>query len=198
MIDKCLVKIISNKVVCDTANELKRHESEKREKMDEMIKNKRKMNHLVGIGMDLHKYHPTVLRTMIDGGRNFKIPDDLKYQLINFANEAHVKGFNPSLFGYNTTLHKFIKTVHKIPKRKYVRKMMPTFDGKGNIDNIELKVIEEDEPINNSESETDLDDILSEVEDNITEGRIEEVKMKLKQYKHRIPKDYYKKIMKSI
>jgi hypothetical protein len=76
--------------------------------------------------------------------------------------------------------------------------MMPTFDGKGNIDNIELKVIEEDEPINNSESETDLDDILSEVEDNISEGRIEEVKMKLKQYKHRIPKDYYKKIMKSI
>lgn len=198
MIDKCLVKIISNKVVCDTANELKRHECEKREKMDEIVKNKRKLNHLVGIGMELTKYHPTVLRTMIDGGRNFKIPDDLKHQLINFANEAHVKGFNPSLFGYNTTLHKFIKTVHKIPKRKYIRKMMPTFDGKGNINNIELKIVEEDEPINNSESETDLDDILSEVEDNINEGNITEVKKKLKQYKHRIPKEYYKKIMNSI
>jgi hypothetical protein len=195
MIDKCLVKIVSNRVVCDTTNELKKHEKEKRDKMNEIVKNKRKMNHLIGIGMDLSKYHPTILRTMIDGGRNFKIPDDLKYQLINFANEAHVKGFNPSLFGYNTTLHKFIKTVHKIPKRKYVRKMMPTFDGKGKVDTIELKVIED---VDDIESETDLDDILSEVEDNITEGKIDEVKKKLKHYKHRIPKEYYKKIMNSI
>lgn len=198
MIEKCLVKIVANRVVCDTTNELKKHEKDKRDKMDEIVKNKRKLNHLVGIGMELSKYHPTVLRTMIDGGRNFKIPDDLKYQLINFANEAYGKGFNPSLFGYNTTLHKFIKTVHKIPKRKYVRKMMPSFDGKGNINNIELKIIEEDDVINNTESETDLDDILSEVEDNINEGNITEVKKKLKQYKHRIPKDYYKKIMDSI
>ena len=192
MIEKCLVKVVGNRVVCDTSTDIKKHEKEEKDKMNELVKNKRKLNHLEGIGMDLGKYHPTVIRTMIDGGRNFKIPDQLKHQLINFANEAHIKGFNPSLFGYNTTLHKFIKTVHKIPKRNYVKKVN-TINGKG----MPIQSIQEEES-SSSESETDLDEILSDVESDLKSGDIKEVKKKLKKYKHRIPKDYYNKIIKSI
>ena len=185
MIEKCLVKILSNKVVCDNTTETKK---EAKIKHDEAVKNKQKFSHLVGIGMDLDKYHPTIIRTMIDGGRNFKIPENLKQQLILFANEAHQKGFNPSLFGYNTTLHKFIKTVHNIPKRKY------TIKGKGQ----DVKSKKEESSSESEESETDLDAVLSDVESDIKGGRINQVKLKMKKYKHRIPTTYYNEIMKNI
>jgi len=182
MIEKCFVKIVVNKVICDNQVDSKKVEKDRN---DDAVKNKRKLSHLNGIGMDLDKYHPTIIRTMIDGGRNFKIPENLKQQLILFANEAHQKGFNPSLFGYNTTLHKFIKTVHKIPKRKY------NIKGKG------VEAPKKKEEVE-SESETDMDDILSSVESDIEGGRINDVKLKLKKYKHRIPANYYNKIMDNI
>ena len=182
MLEKCLVKIVSNKVVCDNNVDVKKEEQIRHA---ESVKNKQKYNHLADIGMDLQKYHPTIIRTMIDGGRNFKIPEQLKNQLILFANEAHQKGFNPSLFGYNTTLHKFIKTIHNIPKRKYNMKNKPI-------------VKKESSSESSSESETDLDDVLSDVEKDIEQGRISEVKKKLKKYKNRIPVAYYNGIMKSI
>lgn len=190
-IQKCLVKIVNNRVVCDATQELEKLEKEEQVKVSEMIKNKAKMNHLIGIGMDLSKYHPLILRTMIDGGRSSeKIPDTLKHQLINFANEAHIKGFKPSMFGYNTTLHKFIKTVHNIPKRKYIKKHVAFQGG-----NIQLDVQEEVSSSSSSESETDLDGILSDMEEDIKGGNIPAVKKTLKKYKHRIPKEYYKKLM---
>lgn len=200
-IQKCHVKIVENKVVCDVP--IEKNDREHQDKTNNMIKNKQKLNHLNGIGMELSKYHPTILRTMIDGGRNAeKIPDNLKHQLINFAKEAHDKGFNPSLFGYNTTLHKFIKTVNEIPKRPYIKKHV-RFQGKGNIkENIKLEVkepsSESSSSSSSSESETDLDEILSEVEADVKGGRISSGKKKLKKYKHRIPVSYYKKIMDSI
>jgi hypothetical protein len=187
MLEKCLVKIMSNKVICESQAATKKEEKIRHE---EAVKNKQKYAHLVGIGMDLDKYHPTIIRTMVDGGRNFKIPENLKQQLILFANEAHQKGFNPSLFGYNTTLHKFIKTVHNIPKRKYSMK------GKG----LEMKLIVKEKPVSESEEEeeTDLDAVLSSVESDIEGGRLSVVKAKMKKYKHRIPASYYNEIMKSI
>lgn len=194
MIDKCLVKVIANKVVCDLTTDIKKHEKKEKDRMSEMVKNKLKLNHLEGIGMDLTKYHPTIIRTMIDGGRNFKIPENLKYQLINFANEAHIKGFNPSLFGYNTTLHKFIKNINKTPTRKYVKKQNNT-KGKGIPENI---AVEESSSNSSSDSETDIDNVLSDVEKDLKGGNISEVKKKLKKYKHKIPKEYFNKIMKSI
>jgi hypothetical protein len=177
---------MSNKVICDNSVDVKKEEQIKHA---EGVKNKKKYNHLADIGMDLQKYHPTIIRTMIDGGRNFKIPDNLKNQLILFANEAHQKGFNPSLFGYNTTLHKFIKTVHNIPKRKYNMK-----------GGSHLKKEESSSSSSSSEEEeeTDLDAVLSDVEDDLKGGRISDVKKKLKKYKHRIPVAYYNGIMKSI
>ena len=189
MIEKCFVKIVSNKVVCDSQVETKKIEKERN---DENIKNKKKFAHLIGIGMDLDKYHPTIIRTMVDGGRNFKIPENLKQQLILFANEAHQKGFNPSLFGYNTTLHKFIKTVHSIPKRKY------NIKGKGNEVVAPVKETPKKKVEEKNESETDIDDILSSVESDIEGGRINAVKLKMKKYKHRIPANYYNEIMKNI
>jgi hypothetical protein len=189
MIEKCFVKIVGNKVVCDNQVETKKIEKERN---DENIKNKKKFAHLIGIGMDLDKYHPTIIRTMVDGGRNFKIPENLKQQLILFANEAHQKGFNPSLFGYNTTLHKFIKTVHSIPKRKY------NIKGKGAEVVAPIPVKEAPKKKVEVESETDMDDILSSVESDIEGGRINAVKLKMKKYKHRIPTTYYNEIMKNI
>jgi len=198
-IEKCLVKVVNNRVMCDATADLQKHDKAEKEKTNEIIKNKKKMNHLTGIGMNLSKYHPQVLRTMIDGGRKTdKIPDDLKHQLINFANEAHTKGFSPSLFGYNTTLHKFIKTVHNVPKRKYNKKQV-SFQGEGQAENIKIKIknapCDVSTSSSSSDSETDLDGILSSVEDDLKGGNITAVKKKLKKYKHRIPKEYYKKIM---
>ena len=60
-----------------------------------------------------------------------------------------------------------------------------------------IQSIQEEES-SSSESETDLDEILSDVESDLKSGDIKEVKKKLKKYKHRIPKDYYNKIIKSI
>jgi hypothetical protein len=191
MIEKCQVKILSNRVVCDTPI---KDGAKRVEKVDnDFVKNKKKYIHLVEIGMDLNKYHPTIIRTMIDGGRNFKIPEQLKHQLATFAHEAFQKGFNPSLFGYNTTLHKFIKTVNNIPKRKYNMKgkgasaqvIAPPTDAEASS--------EEDE-----EEETDIDAILSEVESDLENNRMGEVKAKIKKYKHKIPTQYYNTIMKSI
>ena len=211
-IQKCYVKITDNKVVCNTNDKVGTQPT-----AELQIKNKQKLNHLTGIGMDLTKYHPSILRTMIDGGRNvIKIPDHLKRQLIDFAKEAHDKGFNPSLFGYNTTLHKFIKSVNEIPKRPYIKKHV-RFNKGGlvNPSNIVLEVkeapsnsicsrdrasssSESSSESSSSESETDLDGILSDVEADIKGGKISAVKKKLKKYKHRIPPTYYKKIMEGL
>jgi hypothetical protein len=192
MIVKCQVKVLSNKVVCD--NNIVDTKREDKEKDNEMVKNKKKLNHLVDIGMNLKDYHPTIVRTMIDGGRDFKIPMTLRNQLVLFANEAHQKGFNPSLFGYNTTLHKIIKSVHNIPKRKYTK-------GKGVVKPLMKEVDEASSSSSSSEScesETDIDGVLSEVEEDLKNERIGEVKKKLKKYKHKIPPAYYNTIMKSI
>jgi hypothetical protein len=190
MLEKCMVKVLSNKVVCDNAVDVKKEEQVRHA---ESVKNKRKYTHLEGIGMDLTKYHPTIIRTMVDGGRDFKIPEQLRNQLVLFANEAHEKGFNPSLFGYNTTLHKFIKEVHNIPKRKYVMKG----GAKTRAKPVESSS-ESESSSSESESETDLDAVLSDVERDVKGGRIGEVKKTLKRYKHRIPPSYYNGIMKSI
>jgi hypothetical protein len=190
MIQKCSVKIIGNKVVCDNIT------TEKEQPNVEVknFKNKDKLKHLIDIGMDIKKYHPTILRTMIEGGRNFKIPETLRNQLILFATEAHEKGFNPSLFGYNTTLHKFIKSVHKIPKRKYIMKKKQG----GMMTPIKKEQIQSSSSSSSSESDTDIEDVLEGIEDNLQGGRITEVKQALKKYKNKIPDVYYKTVLKSI
>ena len=184
MIEKCLVKIVSNKVVCDNQIDIKKVE---KVRSHDNVKNKKKYSHLEGIGMDLDKYHPNIIHSLVDGGKK-KIPESLKHQMIAFAKEAFEKGFNPTIFGHQTILDKLIKTVHNIPKR--VRKVK----GKGQ----EVKPVIKEESSSTDESETDIDEVLSEVEEDLNNGRIKEVKLKLKKYKHRIPTNYYNQIMKSI
>ena len=205
MLQKCYIKVLNNKVICDGSIEKKEH-LESKLKTDEMIKNKKKSNYLNAIGMDLSKYNPSVLRVMIDGGRTAeKIPDDIKPQLIAFATEANDKGFNPNMFGHNTTLHKFIKTINKSTTRPYVKKHVKFSKGGACIPNMNVKMSINEKSSSESsssessesetEQETDLDGILSEVEHGIKQKKFNAVKKKLKKYKHRIPAGYYNKIM---
>lgn len=204
MINKCIVKIVSNKVICDNSFELNKLEKEKKEELYNIINNKKKLNHLESIGMKLDEYHPSIIRIMIDGGRNIlKIPESLKNQLIKFTNEAHVKGFNPSVFGYNTTLHKFIKTIHKIPTRKYLKKGGEIKPIKSNIsfnikEESENEIQSDTETESDTESENELDNILKEIEEDLINHNIKEVKRKLKKYKSQIPKEYYTRILKTL
>lgn len=186
MLEKCLVKVVSNRVVCDNA--VIEKNPEKKED-DTHIKNKQKFKYLCDIGMDLKNYHPTIVKAMVDGGRLFKIPENLKHQMTLFATEAHNKGFNPNtIFGHNTTLHKQIKKVHNIQPRKYKLRSQ----AKKKEEEIETS------SSSSAESETDLDAVLSEVESDLENNRISAVKRKIKKYKHKIPPAYYQTIMKSI
>ena len=67
--------------------------------------------------------------------------------------------------------------------------------GKGMLENV---AEEESSSDSSTDSETDIDNVLSDVEKDLQGGNISEVKKKLKKYKHKIPKDYFNKIMKSI
>ena len=181
MIDKCLVKVVSNKVICD----IKKHEKNEKSRVSDIVKNKIKLSHLEGIGMNLDEYHPSIIKVMIDAGKS-KVPEHIKNQLVTFAKEAHAKGFNPSIFGRNTTLHKFIKTVHNIPKQIRKQKVK----GSGNVTN--------NSPTSSTEEETDIDGVLSDVEKDLKGGDIKKAKNNLKRYKHKIPKEFYNKIMDNI
>ena len=111
MIEKCLVKVVGNRVVCDTTTDIKKHEKEEKDKMNELVKNKRKLNHLEGIGMDLGKYHPTVIRTMIDGGRNFRMRHILRGLILPYL---------AIIQHYINSLKQFIKYLNAIMLRKLI------------------------------------------------------------------------------
>lgn len=212
MLQKCIVKVVGKKVVCDGSIESK-EKLDSKSKTEEAIKNKKKLHHLNSIGMDLTKYHPSILKVMIDGGRLVdKIPNDIKHQLIDFATEAKEKGFNRSMFGHNTTLDKHIKAVHNLPTRPYVKKHVkfaPKIQG-GNPANIKMEVVHTDNSAcdqssssessseSEPETETDIDGVLSSVERDIKGGRITAGKQKIKRIKHRIPKSFFNKIIKSM
>ena len=195
MIEKCLVKRVSNKVVCDNQRDVKKVE---KVRYNEYSKNNSKYKHLEGIGMDLTKYHPNIIHTLVDGGKK-QIPEAQKHQFIAFAKDAYEKGFNPTLFGRNTALHKFIKIVHNIPTNKPRRKTYIKGRGQGQVIKPIVKEIKpKEESESSTESETDIDDVLSEVEEDLRNGKINEVKLKLKKYKKKIPTNFYNQIMNSI
>ena len=56
-IEKCIVKIVNDKVVCDVPTN--KTVEERKINTNDMVKNKPKLHHLNGIGMDLTKYHPS-------------------------------------------------------------------------------------------------------------------------------------------
>jgi hypothetical protein len=63
---------------------------------------------------------------------------------------------------------------------------------------IKKEQIQSSSSSSSSESDTDIEDVLEGIEDNLQGGRITEVKQALKKYKNKIPDVYYKTVLKSI
>lgn len=193
MLVKCRVKIINNRVVCDNEKKLIEKIEHKKDIINNgygYIRNKDKLKHLLDIGVDLDKYHPSILRVVCDSARDSKLNEIIKPQLELIAKEAHGKGFLPSTFGYNNKLHKTIKTVSGYVKHNYKKKTNKP------IDKTPVKT-----PVKGghmSESDTDIDDVLSEIESDLEAGEITDAENKLKTIKNKIPKKVYKKISSTI
>lgn len=193
MLVKCRVKIVNNRVVCDNEKKLIEKIEHKKDIINNgygYIRNKDKLKHLLDIGVDLDKYHPSILRVVCDSARDSKLNEIIKPQLELIAKEAHGKGFLPSTFGYNNKLHKTIKTVSGYVKHNYKKKTNKP------IDKTPVKT-----PIKGghmSESDTDIDDVLSEIESDLEAGEITDAENKLKTIKNKIPKKVYKKISSTI
>lgn len=207
MLIKCRVKIINNKVVCENDNKLSEKINKKAELINTgfgYIKNKDKLKHLLDIGVDLDKYHPSILKVVCDAGRDSKLNSVIKPQLELIAKEAHGKGFEPSIFGYDNKLHKTVKSVSGYIKRKYNKKSTPAKTAstppiktqpKKEVKGGHLSASDSD---SNSDSDSDLDEVLSEIESDLEAGEITDAECKLKKIKHKLPKKIYKKLSKSI
>jgi hypothetical protein len=197
MLIKCRVKIVNNRVVCDNEKKLTDKIEHKKHIMNEgfgYIKNKDKLKHLIDIGVDLDKYHPSILRVVCDSARDSKLNDVIKPQLQMIAKEAHGKGFSPSQFGYNNKLHKTIKSVSNYVKHSYNKK--------GGKEPVKTQPKTTVKGGNMSESESssneDLDDVLSEIESDLEAGCVTDAENKLKTIKNKIPKKVYKKLSATI
>lgn len=215
MLIKCRVKIINNKVVCENDNKLSEKINKKAELINTgfgYIKNKDKLKHLLDIGVDLDKYHPSILKVVCDAGRDSKLNSVIKPQLELIAKEAHGKGFEPSIFGYDNKLHKTVKSVSGYVKRKYNKKPNPIkkpstppiktpstppikTPSKKEVKGGHLSASDSD---SNSDSDSDLDEVLSGIESDLEAGEITDAECKLKKIKHKLPKKIYKKLSKSI
>ena len=195
MLIKCRVKIVNNRVVCDSEKKLTEKIDKKKDLINEgygYIKHKDKLKHLLDIGVDLDKYHPSILRVVCDAGRDSKLTEMIKPQLEMIAKESHEKGFVPSTFGYNNKLHQTIKSISGMPKRKYNKKNI--------IAKKPSKTTKKPEPKKEIEGGhlTDLDDVLSEIESDIEAGEITDAESKLKRIKSRIPEKTYKQIINTL
>jgi hypothetical protein len=197
--------IINNKVVCENDNKLSDKINKKAELINTgfgYIKNKDKLKHLMDIGVDLDKYHPSILKVVCDAGRDSKLNSVIKPQLELIAKEAHGKGFEPSIFGYDNKLHKTVKSVSGYVKRKYNKKQIPTKKPSSPLVKAptkkEVKGGHLTESESESDSETDLDEVLSEIESDLEAGEKTDAECKLKKIKSKIPKKVYKKLRESI
>jgi len=195
MLIKCRVKIVNNRVVCDSEKKLTEKIDKKKELINEgygYIKHKDKLKHLLDIGVDLDKYHPSILRVVCDAGRDSKLTEMIRPQLELIAKESHEKGFVPSTFGYNNKFHKHIKTISGKPKRKYNKKRVVSKKPSKPMEKAEAKTEIKGGHL------TDIDDVLSEIESDIEAGEITDAESKLKRIKKRIPEKTYNTIMSSI
>jgi hypothetical protein len=192
MLIKCRVKIVNNKVVCENDKKLMEKIESKKEIINEgfgYIKHKDKLKHLLDIGVDLDKYHPSILRVVCDGGRDSKLMDVIKPQLEMIAKESHDKGFMPSTFGYNHKFHKTVKNISGHVSRKYNKKKAPVM--KTPIKEIKGGHLSESD-------DEDVDEILSGIESDIEAGELTDAETKLKTIKNKIPKKIYKKLSSTI
>lgn len=197
MLNKCFVKVINNKVVCDNdENTTLKNMDTKKLKLYEnfpYIKNKHKLEYLLNLGVQLDKYHPSILKSIIDNGREHKIPKDIKeQQMKDIAMEAGSKGFSPSIYGYNNKLHKNVKLATNHIKRKYERKQ-PI---KKPINKPIKKVVECSS--SSEEDETDIDEILEDIIKDLNNKENKTAMKKLNKIKNKIPSEVYKTIIQNI
>lgn len=164
MLDTMCVKIVNNKVV---ESECAADRIAKQNKPSYLKTNDRKSQHLIDIGMDLSKYHPKVITSLIGGGRSI-LPEALRAQVLSFALEAIGKHFVPSIFGYNTKLHTIIKTLQD-NTRPYNKK-------KTDISGDQLK------------------SVLNDIEDCLKEGELSEAEEILDKNKSSMPLKVYTKM----
>lgn len=114
MLPTMTVKIVNDKVVeasC-TAERIA-----KQEKPSYLNTNDKKIKHIIDIGVDLTKYHPATIKSLVGGGRQKYLPDNLKKQLLPFAIECSQKNFTESHFGYGTKLGNLIRSVNGQPEK---------------------------------------------------------------------------------
>ena len=118
MLETMKITIVDDCVVeANPKNEKKKQQQE----LPSYIKDNRKTKYLTDIGMDLTKYHPTVINHVVGGGRK-EIPENLKPQLIEFAVDAKTKNFQPRMFGHGTQLDRLIKQTYNIKPRQHKKK----------------------------------------------------------------------------
>ena len=175
MLIKCRVKIVNNKVVCENDKKLMDKIESKKEIINEgfgYIKHKDKLKHLLDIGVDLDKYHPSILRVVCDGGRDSKLMDVIKPQLEMIAK-----------------FHKTVKNISGHVSRKYNKKKAPVM--KTPIKEIKGGHLSESD-------DEDVDEILSGIESDIEAGELTDAETKLKTIKNKIPKKIYKKLSSTI
>jgi hypothetical protein len=192
MLTEMEVKIV-NKTVVDAGNASDR--IQKQQPPSYLKTSDRKHKHLVDIGMDLSKYHPAVIQSLIGGGRS-DIPDALQPQILKFALEAKEKHFQPKFFGYGSKLAEIIRELSGCEPRKYNKKSKE----------VEKKPVVVVEPCSSSSSDSSTDEdseenlrmVIQDITDCLNEGEFEEAKELLKRNKHLLPKDVYNKIKKNI
>jgi molecular chaperone DnaK (HSP70) len=202
--NKCFVRVINNKIICENdENNLIQNLDKKKLTIYEnypYIKNKHKLEYLINLGVQLDKYHPSILKSIIDNGRDHKIPNEIKEtQMKEIAMEAGKKGFSPSIYGYNNKLHKNVKIATNHIKRKYNKKVVnkPVIKG-GN----KLIIKPVNKPVivlsSSEEEDTDIDEILSDIEDDLKNNKHKNAVKKLNKIKNKIPIEVYKNITQNI
>lgn len=194
VLKRCIVDIVNNRVECQKNIDMEKAIENKNNIINNgynYVKNKDKLKHLMDIGINLENYHPSIIKAVVDAGRDSAISDVFKPQLELIAKEAGEKGFSPAVFGYNNKLHKNIKKIYPVEKKK----------GKGSVKVIEKtpkKQQKEKIISSSSSSETDTDEILSDIEDDIKNELFTDAEEKLDNIKNRLPLGVYKKLKKTI
>jgi hypothetical protein len=135
----------------------------------------RKYEHLKDIGMDLSKYHPSVITNIVGGASDRFLDIKLKPDVLKFVLEAKSKLFKPQYFGYNTKLHKMIKGIDNINKDTISK---PNSD----------KIIKKD----------NTNKIINNIEALIKEGKMKDAKIYLKNNKINLTEDKYKSIKEAL
>ncbi len=162
-------EIIKEKIVIPKNKEVKIYDREY-----DYIKNKKKLEHLIEIGVDLSKYSPRVIKSIIDGCSFKKLTIDENDQINKFCVECDDKGFISSYYGKQCRLDNMIK---KLRENKDAIDVTNSYYSNGynnkllNYDNAYIEdnqpiinnqpIIKKQQAINDGYDNMDIDNILN-------------------------------------